>query len=220
MLDLDSPRWARLTAAGGSPLVVVELLCSLRAQPSDRDWAELCEQLCHGWTLVAQEIVHASLALIHEAFESATLFGAAVHRGRFDGDPERRAIENVYGDFVRWLSRQGDATPPQRGIPVLPLEFHGRAIGRHAHAVFGQTGCFPGFDAPLFADVSRSRLAQYAEHVAFALHRHFNEREPREMVPQTLPAPKGRQAVPWLQPRRGEAKASLESCAPSGRGHT
>lgn len=68
MLDLDSLRWVQLTAAGGSPRVVVQLLRSLRTHPSDRDWVELFEQLCHQWTL--ETCAYAALPHVLELAEA------------------------------------------------------------------------------------------------------------------------------------------------------
>jgi hypothetical protein len=51
MLDLDSDRWERLSAAGGHPKLVPRLIRSLSQRPTPGDWAEVWEQVSHQWTL-------------------------------------------------------------------------------------------------------------------------------------------------------------------------
>ena len=50
MLDLNSKRWESLSAAGGNPRLVPQLITTLREQPTAEDWAEVMEQIGHQGT--------------------------------------------------------------------------------------------------------------------------------------------------------------------------
>ncbi|MCE7029847.1 DUF3800 domain-containing protein [Jiella avicenniae] len=106
------------------------------------------------------------------------VFGVAVHKASVSpDDPMERAFEAVANRFDRFLGRLHKQNNTQRGLIVLDkssyetslqgLATNFRSVGHRWGQLFNLT------DVPLFVDSRATRLIQYADLVAYALRRYY-----------------------------------------------
>ncbi|MBP0616721.1 DUF3800 domain-containing protein [Jiella mangrovi] len=106
------------------------------------------------------------------------VFGIAVHKASVSpDDPMERAFEEIANRFDRFLGRLHRQNNTQRGLIVLDKSSYGtslqglatnfRSVGHRWGQLFNLT------DVPLFVDSRATRLIQYADMVAYALRRYY-----------------------------------------------
>jgi hypothetical protein len=137
----------------------------------------------HPWDrLSSQErrgVIKAVLAVLAESYESAKVFGCAVHKASFPGqDPVELAFEDLCSRFDRYLTRLRGAGDRQRGLLILDDSAYETSLQRLAtnFRVLGTRwgGIHNLAEAPLFIDSRVSRAVQLADHVAYAIFRRYN----------------------------------------------
>lgn len=106
------------------------------------------------------------------------IFGAAIHKAaRAPDDPMEYAFEQVCNRFDRYLGRLHKGGNSQRGLIVLDKSAYEtslqglandfRSIGHR----WGQLHCIA--EVPLFVDSRATRLIQYADLIAYAFRRYY-----------------------------------------------
>ena len=110
----------------------------------------------------------------------ARLFGAAVHKASVSpNDPMEYAFEQICNRFDRFLGRLHKSGDTQRGIVVLDessyetsMQSLAKEFGTKGHT-WGQIYNFA--EVPLFVNSRATRLIQYADLVAHATRRKFEQ---------------------------------------------
>lgn len=112
------------------------------------------------------------------------LFAAAVHKGAISPeDPMEYAFEQVCNRFDRFLGRLHKQNNTQRGLIILDestyetslqgLAKNFRTIGHKWGRLYNLT------DVPLFVNSKATRMIQYADMVAFAVRRYYENGDAR-----------------------------------------
>lgn len=110
--------------------------------------------------------------------KQARLFGAAVHKAAVSpGDPMEYAFEQICNRFDRFLGRLHRKNDTQRGLIVLDessyetslqgLARNFRTIGHRWGQLYNLT------DVPFFVNSRATRMIQYADMVAYAVRRYY-----------------------------------------------
>ncbi|MTW16385.1 DUF3800 domain-containing protein [Rhodoplanes serenus] len=106
------------------------------------------------------------------------LFGAAVHRAAVSpDDPMERAFEQVCNRFDKFLGRLHRRDNTQRGLIILDkstYETSLQGLARNFRTVGHRWGKLYNLaEVPLFVDSRATRMVQYADMVAYAVRRYF-----------------------------------------------
>jgi hypothetical protein len=118
------------------------------------------------------------------ASNQVRLFAAAVHKGAVaPEDPMERAFEHVCNRFDRYLGRLHRQNNTQRGLIILDKSSYEtslqslardfRTIGHRWGRLYNLT------DVPLFVDSRATRMIQYADLVAHAVRRYYENGDAR-----------------------------------------
>lgn len=112
------------------------------------------------------------------------LFGAAIHRkGISPSDPVEYAFEQLVNRFDKFLGRLYQKNNTQRGLLVLDessyetsIQNLAREFRRQGHR-WGQL--YNIADVPLFVDSKATRMVQWADLIAYALRRYYENGDAR-----------------------------------------
>ncbi len=123
------------------------------------------------------EIYREALGII-AASRSATVFGAAIHKAAISpDDPMEYAFEQICNRFDRYLGRLHKSGDTQRGLIILDkssdetaLQGLARDFRREGHR-WGQL--YNLADVPLFVDSKATRMIQFADLIAHAIRRYY-----------------------------------------------
>ncbi|WP_208855619.1 DUF3800 domain-containing protein [Rhodopseudomonas palustris] len=107
-----------------------------------------------------------------------TLFGAAIHKAAISpADPMEYAFEQVCNRFDRFLGRLHKADNTQRGLIILDkttYETSLQGLARNFRTVGHRWGQLYNLaDVPMFVDSKATRLVQYADLVAHAIRKYY-----------------------------------------------
>lgn len=106
------------------------------------------------------------------------IFAVAIHKSAISpDDPMEYAFEQICNRFDRFLGRLFEANNPQRGLIILDKSSYETSLQRLA-TEFRQEGhrwgrLFNLTDVPMFVDSRATRMIQYADLVAYAVRRYF-----------------------------------------------
>lgn len=108
------------------------------------------------------------------------LFGAVVHRSAVSpDDPMERAFEQVCNRFDKFLGRLHRRANTQRGLIILDrstYETSLQGLARDFRTVGHRWGQLYNLaDVPLFVDSRATRMVQYADMIAYATRRYFEQ---------------------------------------------
>ncbi len=111
------------------------------------------------------------------------LFGVAIHKASYPGDPMHRAFEQVCSRFDMFLMRRFRADDVQRGMIIFDKSTYESAL-QSLTTDFRTSGHRYGVvrnlaEVPLFLDSRTSRLIQLADIVAYGMLRHFERGDDR-----------------------------------------
>jgi hypothetical protein len=106
------------------------------------------------------------------------LFGAAVHKAAISpNDPMEYAFEQICNRFDRFLGRLHQAESTQRGLIVLDkssYETSLQGLARNFRTIGHRWGqLYNLVDVPLFVDSRATRMIQYADMIAYAVRRYY-----------------------------------------------
>jgi len=125
-----------------------------------------------------QGVIKAVLKIVSQSYESARIFGCAVHKPSFAGrDPMEVAFEDLCSRFDLYLSRLGVAGDRQRGLIILDDSTHEttlQSMARDFRIIGTRWGSIRNLaDTPLFINSRASRLTQIADHIAYSIFRRY-----------------------------------------------
>jgi hypothetical protein len=127
---------------------------------------------------VDREAAHAQALGIVGASTRAILFGAAIHKAAISpADPMEYAFEQICNRFDRFLGRLHRANDTQRGLIILDesaYETSLQGLARNFRTVGHRWGRLYNLtDVPLFVDSRATRMIQYADMIAHAVRRYY-----------------------------------------------
>jgi hypothetical protein len=106
------------------------------------------------------------------------LFGAAVHKAAISpNDPMEYAFEQICNRFDRFLGRLHQAANTQRGLIILDessYETSLQGLARNFRTIGHRWGqLYNHADVPFFVDSRATRMIQYADMIAHAVRRYY-----------------------------------------------
>jgi len=126
----------------------------------------------------AQGVIKAVLRIVGQSYETARVFGCAVHKPSYPGrDPMEVAFEDLCSRFDLFLTRMGAAGDRQRGLIILDESTHETSLqdmARNFRTIGTRWGNIRNLaDIPLFINSRASRLTQVADHIAYSIFRRY-----------------------------------------------
>ncbi len=132
----------------------------------------------------AQCVIKAVLGVLRRSYDSARAFACAIHKASYPNqDLMALAFEDLCSRFDRYLGRLHEAGDRQRGLLILDESAHKTTLqqmARNFRTLGTQWGVVRTLaDTTLFIDSRAARVAQFADHVAYAVFRRYNARDTR-----------------------------------------
>ena len=127
-----------------------------------------------------KKVIVDMLSVLRNAHPSTQAFACAVHKASFPGkDPMEIAFEEVCSRFDIYLKRMyAERDDPQRGLIIVDKGSYETSLQRLAkdfRSIGTRWGVIVNLaDVPLFVDSMASRLVQLADHIAYAVFRHYD----------------------------------------------
>lgn len=123
------------------------------------------------------------LGTVDDARPGVVVLGCAIHKPSFPGqDPVELAFEDLSSRFNKFIEHHPISGNRQRGIIIIDKSTYEIGLQKLASS-FRESGNRWGnqlrciVEVPLFVDSGSSRLVQLADHIAYAIHRRYNQQD-------------------------------------------
>jgi hypothetical protein len=131
-----------------------------------------------------RDVIKNVLFSMKEAWpDSIMAFGCAVHKDSFPGqDPVIKAFEDISSRFSYFVEHHQSKDIKQHGVIIIDKSSYELGLQTLVKD-FRQNGNRWGgqlrniCEVPLFVDSRASRLIQLADHIAYAIHRRYNQND-------------------------------------------
>jgi hypothetical protein len=147
--------------------------------------AECFRGVIHPWKTLQKieriAVIKNVLGKLNDARPGVVIMGCAIHKDSFPGqDPVALAFEDLSSRFNMFLEHHPIGDNRQRGMMIIDKCTYELGLQKLA-GDFREGGNRWGsqlrsiIEVPLFVDSGSSRLVQLADHVAYAIHRRYNQ---------------------------------------------
>lgn len=166
---------------------LAEELDSENPQKVEFHAAEIFRGVEYPWNTITNknkriEIIKSVIRKLDDAKSDIAVFGCAVHKQSFPGqDPVLLAFEDLSSRFNKFIEHHPKADQKQqRGVIIIDKSSYELGLQTLA-AEFRRNGNRWGdqlrniCEVPMFVDSKASRLIQLADHIAYGIHRRYNQ---------------------------------------------